>query len=34
LSMFSSFVVSQRTEAQKKKAPAAAGRGLRDLIAD
>ena len=32
--MLSSFVVSQRTEARKQKAPAAAGRGLRDLIAD
>src|SRR5215471_3474965 len=33
-SMLSSFVVSQRTEARKHEAPAAAGRGLRDLIAD
>ena len=33
-SMLSSFVVSQRTEARKHKAPAAAGRGLRDPIAD
>src|SRR6516165_983840 len=31
-SMLSSFVVSQRTEARKHEAPAAAGRGLRDLM--